>query len=200
MEDPNLLENPIYRIRTRDFLWKIYYTRTRNHLRCGISACDFNWWHLKISSTHFASTWISPVLSRFPPEISGELLGKLNLAAIAARPRCGKTNPSERPRGPLLHERPRDSSSIAGSESGKKRRSRSSHGGDRRVYTNIRAGQAEIFGKESLGTMYKVVLDDGRCRCSEIEEIVGCLLQIVVKLERKRESEREKSENCEACS
>ncbi|KAM1788097.1 hypothetical protein EV2_039254 [Malus domestica] len=55
---------------------------TRDRLRCGISACYSNWWHLGISANHSASTWISPVLCSFPPEISGGLLGKLNLAAI----------------------------------------------------------------------------------------------------------------------
>ncbi|KAM2938149.1 hypothetical protein FF1_037981 [Malus domestica] len=151
MEDPNLLENPIYRIRTRDFLWKIYCTRTRNRLCCGISACDSDWWHLGISANYSASTWISPVLSSFPPETFGGLLGKLNLAAIAARPRCGKTNPNERPRGPILHERPRDSSSITGSESGKKRRSGSSHRGDRRVYVNVGVVAGRDIGKRELG-------------------------------------------------
>ncbi|KAM1934605.1 hypothetical protein ACFX15_018772 [Malus domestica] len=55
---------------------------TRDHLRCGISACDSDWWHFGISKNHSASTWISPVLCSFPPEISGGLLGKLNLVAI----------------------------------------------------------------------------------------------------------------------
>ncbi|KAM1237174.1 hypothetical protein ACFX13_038912 [Malus domestica] len=55
---------------------------TRDRIRCGIFACDSNWWHLGISANHSASTWISPVLCSFPPEIFGGLLGKLNLAAI----------------------------------------------------------------------------------------------------------------------
>ncbi|KAM1315763.1 hypothetical protein ACFX10_019314 [Malus domestica] len=55
---------------------------TRDHLRCGISACDSDWWHFGISTNHSASTWISPVFCSFPSEISDGLLGKLNLAAI----------------------------------------------------------------------------------------------------------------------
>ncbi|KAM1025009.1 hypothetical protein ACFX15_037547 [Malus domestica] len=54
----------------------------RDRIRCGISACDSNWWHFRISANHSDSTWISPVLFSFPPEIFGGLLGKLNLAAI----------------------------------------------------------------------------------------------------------------------
>ncbi|KAM1074360.1 hypothetical protein ACFX11_019526 [Malus domestica] len=55
---------------------------TRDHFRCGISASDSDRWHFGISTNHSASTWISPVLCSFPPEISGGLLGKLNLAVI----------------------------------------------------------------------------------------------------------------------